>query len=35
MQLLIYLTKNEFCDAVEAYLNENHSELINNLSEIC
>ena len=35
MQLSIYLTKNEFHDVAKAYLNENHSEFINGLSEIC
>ena len=34
MQFLIYLTKDEFCDAIEAYLNKNHPEFINGLSEI-
>ena len=35
MQLLIYLSKNEFRDAAEAYLNKNHFEFINGLLEIC
>ena len=35
MQLSIYFTKDEFRDVAEAYLNENHFEFINSLSEIC
>ena len=35
MQLSIYLSKEEFHDAAEAYLNKNHPEFINSLSEIC
>ena len=34
MQLSIYLTKDEFCDVAEVYLNKNHLEFINSLSEI-